>query len=387
MKLVSRSALFLGLGMMTAVPLAGFAGNVPLLSGAAQAQALAPAVGKPLQQARSAAQGGNIQGAINYVNQARNAAKTPAERKAVGQMAAFVYTRGGQYGQAAAELERIGAPASQLAPLFYQARQYDKAIAAARRSGQTTIIAQSYVMQGKPADAARIYADLVAKNPGNLNYLSNLAGAQFRAGDKAAYLASTQKLVKMDPSPARWSQLLGQLKSGPMPRDAKLALYHLMRETGTLTSRADVEEMAKIALVGGQPGVAADVVRAATAAGTLTAADPMTARLLEAATKRQQAAMAAAPGQAKNPATALAAGHAYLGAGQYAQAIAAYTLAMKGPAAGEAAMFKGVAQIRSGNTAAARQSFAAIPAGSLTDMGQLWSLFASTRPATVTKAA
>jgi len=344
------------------------------------AQALAPAVGKPLQQASNAAKAGNVAAAQNYVNQARSAATTPNERTKVAQMAAFVHTRGGNYAAAAAELERIGAPASQLAPLYYQARQYDKAIAAARRSGQTTIVAQSYLMQGKADEAAKIYADLVQRNPSNLNYLSNLAGAQFRAGDKAGYLATTQRLIRLDPSPARWNQLLSQIKANPMSRDAKLGLYHLMRETGTLTSATDVQEMAKIAIVGGQPGVAADVVRTAAAAGTLPAGDAMTNRLVEAATKRQQAALQTAPAQARAANTALQAGHAFLGAGMYPQAVAAYGVAMRGPNPGEAALFQGIAHVRAGNAPAARKSFGTIPAGNaLADMGNLWSLFASTR--------
>lgn len=375
MKLLSRATAAMSLGIAVALPLAG----VPMLASAAQAQAISPAVGKPLQQASNAARAGNIAAAQTYVNQARSAASTSAERTKVAQMAAYVYTRGGQYGQAAAELERIGAPASQLAPLYYQARQYDKAIAAARKSGQTTIIAQSYLMQGKAGEAAKIYEQMLAKNPNNPALLQNLAGAQFKMGDRKAYLATIQKLIRVDPTPARWRALLVDMKAAPMSRDSKLALYHLMRETGNLTTAADVQEMAKIAIVAGQPGVAADVVREASASGVLPAGDAMTARLVEASAKRQAAAMAAAPNQAKSPNTALAAGHAFLGAGQYPQAIAAYTTAQKGPNPGEAALFKGIAQARSGNPSAAKATFGAVPAGSVSEIAGLWQLFASTK--------
>lgn len=375
MKLFLRSTAALSLGIAAALPLAG----VPLVASAAQAQAISPAVGKPLQQASNAARAGNTAAAQTYVNQARAAATTSAERTKVAQMAAYVYTRGGQYGQAAAELERIGAPASQLAPLYYQARQYDKAIAAAKKSGQTTIIAQSYLMQGKAADAAKIYEQMLAKNPNNPALLQNLAGAQFKMGDRKAYLATIQKLIRVDPTPARWRALLVDMKAAPMSRDSKLALYHLMRETGNLTTAADVQEMAKIAIVAGQPGVAADVVREATASGVLPAGDAMTAKLVEASAKRQAAALAAAPGAAKSPNTALAAGHAFVGAGQYPQAIAAYTTAQKGPNPGEAALFKGIAQQRSGNVAAAKATFGAVPAGSVSEIAGLWQLFASTK--------
>jgi len=378
MKLVLRSALLLSLAVAAAVPLAGVAGP-GLLSGAASAQALSPAVGRPLQQASAAARAGNNAAALNFVNQARQAAKTSTERTKVAQMAAFVHTRGGQFGQAAAELERIGAPASQLAPLYYQARQYDKAIAAARKSGQSTIIAQSYLMQGKPAEAAKMYEQMLARNPNNPALLQNLAGAQFKTGDRKAYLATIQKLIRVDPTPSRWRALLLDMKSAPMSRDAKLGLYHLMRETGNLTTAADVQEFAKIAIVSGQPGVAADAVRAASESGVLPPGDAMTSRLVEASAKRQAAAMAQAPVQARAPKTALVAGHAFMGAGQYPQAIAAYTTAQKGPAAAEAALFKGIAQQRAGQMAAARASFKSVPAGGYSDVAGLWDLYASTR--------
>jgi tetratricopeptide (TPR) repeat protein len=372
MKLVSRAVAAIGLATL---PLAA----VPMVGSAVYAQALSPAVGKPLQQASNAAKAGNTAAAQNFVNQARSAATTPAERTKVAQMAAFVYTRAGNFGAAAAELERIGAPPSQLAPLYYQARQYDKAIAAARKSGQTTIVAQSYLMQGKPAEAAKIYQEMVNRNPNNLNALQNLAAAQSKMGDQKAYIGTIQKLIRLDPTPARWRALLLDMKAAPMSRDAQLALYHLMRETGNLTTAADVQEFAKIAIVGGQPGVAADVVKTAGASGVLPAGDAMTTRLIDAAGKRQAAALAGAPAAAKSPATAMAAGNAYLGAGQYPQAIAAFTTAQKGPNGADAALFKGIAQVRAGQNAAARDSFKSVATGPYSEIAGLWDLFASTR--------
>ncbi len=375
MKLISRVALAVA---VAAIPLGGILG-VEYLAAPAMAQALSPAVGKPLQQANAAAKAGNTAAATNAVNQARAAASTPAERRKVAEMAAYVYTRAGNYSRAAAELESIGAPPSQLAPLYYQAREYDKAIAAAKKSGQTTIVAQSLLMQGKAAEAAKIYEGLVAKNPNNLGYLTNLAGAQFKMGDRKAYLETTTKLVRLDPSPARWRALLADMKGSSMSREAKLALYHLMRETGNLTTAADVQEFAKIAIVSGQAGVAQDVVKAASASGVLPAGDPMSAKLATAAGTRSQTALAQAPAQAKSPATAFAAGNAFIGAGMYPQAIQAFTTAQQGPNASEALLFKGVAQLRSGNAAAAKSSFQAVPTGSMSDIAGLWALFASTK--------
>jgi tetratricopeptide (TPR) repeat protein len=370
MKLVSRVAI----ALLLAAPLAEFALPAP-----AAAQTLPQSVGRPLQAAQAAARAGNNQAALNAIQQARSAATTPAERRAVAQMAAYVHTQARNYGRAAAELESIGAPPAQLAPLYYQARQYDKAIEAARRSGQTTIIAQSYMMQGNSAEAAKIYQQLVDRAPNNVNHLSNLAAAQYKMGDRAAYQQTVTRLIRLDPSPQRWRTLLGEMKNERMSREAKLGLYHLMRQTGGLTTRADVEEFAKLAITGGQPGAAIAAIQDAARAGVVEPNDPAMQRLIQAAAQRQQQAQAQAPAQARSPQTAFQAGNAFLGAGQYQQATAAYITAQKGPNAQEATLYRGIAELLAGNPASARATLGAIKTGPVADVANLWTLYASTR--------
>ncbi|MFQ3596634.1 MAG: tetratricopeptide repeat protein [Sphingomonadaceae bacterium] len=336
-------------------------------------------MGKPLQSAQNAARAGNNAAALNAIDQARAAAKTPAERRAVSQMAAYVHTRSGNFARAASELESIGAPPSQLAPLYYQARQYDKAIAAAQKSGQTTIIAQSYLQQGKAAEAAKIYEQMVAKNPNNATALQNLAGAQFKMGDKAAYLKTTQQLVRLDPTPNRWRTLLVDIKNNPMSREAKLGVYHLMDETKSLRTVAEVEDFAKFAIVSGQAGYAERIIREATSAGILEPGDAMGQRILQAASKRSADALRAAPAEAKNPQTAMNAGNAYLGARQYPQAEAAFAVAEKGPNAASATLFKGIATLRQGRRNEAKEIFDSLKTGPMADVASLWSLYASTK--------
>ena len=375
MQLAKKLSIAVLLGAAAAMPLTA----VPLLDSPAFAQALSAAVGKPLQQASTAAKAGNIAAAKTAVDQARAAAKTPAERTKVGEMAAFVYTRGGQFAQAAAELERIGAPSTQIAPLYYQAKQYDKAIEHARKGGQSTIIAQSYLMQGKTADAAKIYEQMLARNPNNPSVLQNLAGVQFKMGDKKAYLATTEKLIKLDPTPERWRALLLDVKNQKLSNQSKLALYHLMQETGNMTNPADVQDFAKIAIVSNQAGVAANVLKTAGEKGVIKPDDAMNARMMQAAGQRQAQAISGAPAAAKAPATALDAGNAFIGAGQYPQAVAAFTTAEKGPKAAEASLFKGIAQVRAGNVSAARTTFTGLNSGDLGEVAGLWQLYTSTK--------
>lgn len=356
------------------------AASGPLVPGsAAQAQALPPAVGKPLQAAQNAAKAGNTAAALSAIDQARAAAKTPAERRAVSQMAAYVHTRAGNFARAASELEAIGAPPSQLAPLYYQARQYDKAIAAAQKSGQTTIIAQAYLQQGKPAEAAKIYEQMLAKNPNNLTALQNLAGAQFAMGDRAGYSRTIQQLVKLDPTPARWRSLLAEMKNAPMSREAKLGLYHLMLATDSIKTAQEVEDFAKVAIVSGQAGYAEKVVREAVAEGIVTPDNSMAQKIVDAASKRSADALRTAPADAKNPATAMNAGNAFLGASRYQDAAAAYAVAEKGPNGDSARLFRGISTLKAGDRAGARQIFDQIKTGPMADVAGLWSLYASTR--------
>ena len=344
------------------------------------AQALSAAVGKPLQAAGNALRSRNTAAALTQVNIARNAARTPAEKAKVSQMAAAAYTAARQYGRAAQELESTGANPRQLAPLYYQAGQYDRAISTAKRAGGAdmgTLIAQAYIKTGKYGQATTTYQQLIKQYGPQQKFLENLAAAQYKSGDKKAYLATTEKLVRVDPSPARWNALLLDLKNGQMSREAKLGLYELMRQTGNIRQPADFQEYAKLAIVANQPGTAKAALDQARSANAIGAGDPMTTRLIEAAGQRaaeQQASLARLPA---SPAGQLQAANIYFGMGDYAKAAAAYA---KAPPSDPTKLQLGISQVKAGQTGAARATFKAIPDTSqVHDIAALWSLYASTK--------
>ncbi len=352
-----------------------------LAAAAPAAAAVSPAVGKPLPPAANAAKSGNTAAAIAAVNSARSAAKTPEERSKVGQMAAYVYTRAGQYSKAAAELEAMGAPPQQLAGLYYNAGDYNKAVSYDPEAGgenMQILIAQAAVKQGRYGEAVTAYNNLIKSNGAKPVYLENLAGAQYKAGDKKAYITTTTRLIKIDPSPARWKTLLINMRQAPMTPDAKLALYHLMNQTGTIDRNEDYLEFAKLALVAGQSGTAKEVLGKAGTAGT----DAMSVRLAQAANERTAASAAQAPKLAASPATAMQGGNAYFGLGQYGPAIAAYDKAetVSGSGADTARLFKGIAQVKAGQVGPAKATFAGIPdASPVRDIANMWGLYASTK--------
>ncbi len=345
--------------------------------------AVSAAVGKALNQAASAAKSGNTSAAINAIKTAQGAASSAEEKTKTAQMAAYVYTRAGRYGDAAAALQSTGASPRQIAPLFYQAGQYDRAIAEARKAGgedMQILIAQAQTRLGRPGEAVKAYQALIRANGPKAVYLENLAGAQYKAGDKRGYLATTTQLIKVDSSPARWNTLLTAFRQNQMRPEAKLALYHLMSATGTLSRSDDYQEFAKLALVSNQAGVAESALGKAGGGG----GDAMAQKLAQAAASMNAKAAAEAPKLSANPATAVRGGNAYLGLGQYPQAIAAFdkAIAANGSDADQAKVFKGIAALHAGNVGLGRASFAAVSEkNGMKDIADLWSLYASSRGA------
>ncbi|MBC7520639.1 MAG: tetratricopeptide repeat protein [Sandarakinorhabdus sp.] len=365
---------------------------VALLAGVSAmpaAAAVSPAVGKALNQAAAAAKAGNTSAAISAVKAAQAAASTAEEKTKSAQMAGYVYTRAGRYSDAANALAGAGASPRQLAPLYYQAGQYDRAIAEARKAGgedMQILIAQAQTRLGHPGEAVKAYEALIKANGPKPIFLENLAGAQYKSGDKAGYLATTEKLIRVDSSPARWKTLLNAMRQNQMRPEAKLALFHLMSATNTLETPADYQEFAKLALVSNQAGTA----QAALSRGGAATGDAMAQKLAQAAQGMSAKAPAEAPKLAANPATALRGGNAFLGIGQYPQAIAAFdkAIAANGRDVDQARLFKGIAALKAGNVPLGKASFAAVSdKNGLKDIANLWGLYAATRGAIAAPAA
>jgi tetratricopeptide (TPR) repeat protein len=162
-----------------------------------------------------------------------------------------------------------------------------------------------------------------------------------------------------------------------MRPESKLALYHLMNATGTIDRPEDYNEFAKLALVANQPGIAE-----AALAKSGGATDAMSQKLVQAASSMNAKAATEAPKLAANPATALRGGSAFLGLGQYPQAIAAFdkAIAANGNDADQARVFKGIAALKAGNAGLAKQSFASVSdKNGMKDIADLWTLYASTK--------
>jgi tetratricopeptide (TPR) repeat protein len=349
-----------------------------LISTSAQA-GMSPAVGNPLKEAQRMASS-NPSGAQSKIQQARAAAKTPEERRAVSQMAAFVYGKSGNYAALAQEMQSMGAPAIQIARAYYSGRNYAKAVDFASKAGGADgrlITAQSYLQMGNTAKAIEAYKALVAVAPKG-DYFAQLASLQFKSGDKKGYSETLEKMIRRDPSPQNWKSLLGNLKRQPMADPAKLALYQLVQETGNMEGAADYQEMAKLAMVTGAPSLAKSLLE-----GSGAATDPATAGLIKSATARIPTANAdiARLSRSVSGNDVARAGRTHYGSGQYPQAVALLQKSARmGNSAAEANLFLGLTHLKMGNKAAAVAAFKAIPAGSVyADIGALWNLYTSVK--------
>lgn len=361
--------------LFIAVPLLGAAlGAAPAMA------AVSPAVGKALNAAAAAAKSRNAAGVAAAIGQARAASSSAEEKQKTAQMAGYAFTAVGRYADAAAALQEVGAPCNQLAPLYYQAGQLDKAIGIAKNcggEGMQILLAQAYTRQGNPKAAIAAYNKLIASNGPKALYLENLAGAQYKSGDKAGYLATTTRLIKVDASPARWKALLTNFQQNNMRSESKLALYHLMFATGTLDRKEDFHDFAKLALINGQAAVA----KAALEKSGVTS-DPMDQKLAQAAARAVASEGPEAAKLSMSPATAFKGGNAWLGLNEYGKAMAAYdkAIAANGGDADYARVFKGIAATKAGQKAAAIASFNGVQDKSgMKDIADLWSLYASSR--------
>ena len=366
---------------------AALAASVP--STGVMAQALSRDVGLPLQEARSLAQRGNTSAAMARVRTARNAADTPVERRRVAEMSAYVNTVARNYAAAASDLEGIGAPASRLAPLYYQAGNYDKAIALGKRMGGTqgtTIVGQSYIKQGNFQGAADFYQDLIDKNGPNQSWLENLASAQYKLDQRDKYLATVERLIRIDPTPPRWRTLLNNLKGDLTTRDAQLALYKLLDQTNNITKGEDYLEFARFATVAEQPAVARRVVQSGIDAEQLSTEDPQVQRLIQTTETRTAQVEQGFPQLKPGPQGYYQMANAYFGQQNYRAAAVAYFKSYEqqrgianAPIRNQALMGLGISALRAGNAELAKKAFNLVEENSaFNEVAALWALYADT---------
>jgi len=259
----------------------------------AQAQALRPEVGRPLQQAGELLKAGNARGALAKVAEAEAVGgRTAAEQLTIDRMKAAAAQRAGDNATAIRALESIhgkvsGAEQAQAAEslAFAYSQQQNwansqKWAARAQELGRNTPQLQQLVtyLQSQTGDFAAIArtaaaaisaAEKAGRRPEEGDLL-RLADAQQRSGNTTAYIGTLEKLLANYPKPDYWSAYLGRLTRKPgFSQRLGLDVMRLRLASGTLSETDDYMEMAQLALQAGLPSEGVKIVAKGFADGVL----------------------------------------------------------------------------------------------------------------------
>ena len=382
----------------------------------AQAQAVRPEVGKPLQQAADLLKAGKARDALAKAREADAASgKTPAEQMMIDRMKGAAAQRAGDTATAIQAFESLfnsgklsgteqAQIAEQIAYAYSQQKDWprtnqwvQKAQAAGSTSAQLKQLqayAQSqsgdYSAMAKEAQAAVAAAEQAGRKPDEGDLL-RLADAQQRTGQTQARGATLDKLLAYYPKKEYWSILLGQLprKTGFSDRFS-LDLFRLRLATGNLTKTEDYMEMAQLALQAGYPAEGKAIVEKGFASGALgTGAEgERHKRLRDLALKAEAEGKASIEKDAQEAAAMkdgnqlVQVGYAYATMGQYDKGI---PLIEKGIAKGglkrpeDAKLRLGLALLQSGkNKPKAVQTLRSVQGtDGAADLGRLWAVYAN----------
>jgi hypothetical protein len=373
----------------------------------AQAEALRPEVGKPLQQAAELLKANRAKEALAKVREAEAVPnRTAAEQLTIERMRGAAAARAGDTDTAIRAYEavlasgRVGATeqaqtAATLAHLYAQAKNWNKTREWAQRAKQQganggdmdKLVAYANAQSGDFAAVARDAqarieaAEKSGRRPEEADLLT-LADALRRTGNAAGQAAVLEKLVAHYPKKEYWAVALSRLQASPgFSSRLMLELLRLKRETKTLESAEEYVELAQMALQQYQAAEAKAVLEEGFARGILGkgAEAERQRRLLALATQRAADApklLAEAEAEAKDGNALVRAGLAYSGLGQHDKGIA---LIQKGLADKElrhpddARLALGIAYLRAGNRAKAAEAFRSVKGtDGAADLARLW---------------
>lgn len=406
MRIVSTLALALALG--------GVAVSSPALAKKEEAPKVkyTPAVQNALVAVQDALKKNDTATAAAKLAEAKAAAATDDDRYITGSLEYQLYQKTKDQAQLADAVElMVGsnkAPAEQQAQLLtiqaqlaYQAKDYRKAATAAQaaiKAGATEpnlmpILVQSLsntgdVMGALTALNTAIDQTIAAGKPVPADWFQQGISLAYKVkatdpNAQAVYAMTTpltQKWLAAYPTKSNWHDaLIIYAEQSKIPVDVQIDMFRLLRAAGALNSDADYREYAEDVYLR-NPGEAKSVLEEGQKKGVLNLTGKNNASEIIAAVngkvagdkaalpKSEASARAAATGK-----TALAVGDGYMSYGEYAKAAEMYKLAISkgGPDADIAQLRLGWALASSGDTAGAKQAFAAVN-GPRKALAQFW---------------
>jgi hypothetical protein len=253
---------------------------------AARADAVRPAVGKPVQQAEALIQEQKYREALLKLQRAAAVPHlSPYESLVIAEVRGAADSGAGNYREAAADYQQVlaagDAPQAQqtqliaaIAALYYQAADFPSTITWVNRyitaQGQDPrtriLLAQAYYQAGDfphaeqaaegDVQAAQITGQAVPEAELQLFVTS----AQ-KSGDQPGYQAALRNLLLHYPSPQYWATAIdGVVAARGFPDRLTLDVYRLRRATGTLTAPGEYEDYAERAILAGRLAEARAVI-------------------------------------------------------------------------------------------------------------------------------
>lgn len=391
---------------------------------AEKGQQVSPKLAKPLHEAMEDLKAHKYSDALAKLKEAdASPDKKPYDQHVINDFLGFAYAKTNNPAEAAkawgAEIEDgitsqadIATKTKEVAALYYQAKNYDKAVDYGNRAikggfadEQTrTIVSQSYYLKGDYKNVLKFEEAQVdnqikaGQTPTNESLMLIYSACQ-KLQDEACTTRAMEKLVTYYPKPESWAQLLYAVRKETSSNENDLMqTYRLMFDTDVLKDPSDYMEMAELALDSGSPGEAQKVLERAFQKNVFT--DQRTKdraqRLLDNAKKRatsDQAGLAKLEQDANSAATGdknVAVGRAYLGYGQYDKADDQLTKGLsKGSLKNEAdaRLTLGIAQLKSGHKDDAVKTFKSVKGDpALEKLASLWTLHSKQAGAPVANA-
>jgi len=288
-------------------------------------------------------------------------------------------------------------PAAELSKLYgalggsyYNAKQYDQAVAAYQRqlaldptaSEPNIMIAEVRAAQGKPSDAATALQRTIQANVAAGRKPEE---AMYRRAVALAYEAKAPNTVELSrqwlaayPSPSSWQNSIAIYRNLRTNKSPDIVdILRLAMVTGALQQDLDYQLYAEKAYEQANYGEAKAAVDAGIAAGKLKTSDKYVASMMDGVKGKvpSSADLASAEKGAAAPTAFLRVGDRYYGAGNYAKAAELYRQALaKGVDKDLANLRLGEALARSGDKAGATVALNTV-SGTYADAAKFWLIY------------
>lgn len=287
-----------------------------------------------------------------------------------------------------------------LAVRAYSEKRNDDALryaAAAKAAGSTdgnldVVIAETYGRQENyPKAIAAFQSQIDAQSGAGLkadeNVYKRVVGYAQKANDPALIDSTSRQWIVAYPTAENWKVVLTNAMVGRnYSESVQLDYFRLMSLSGALTTGEDYRGYAELASYQNINGEVVSAVDLGTKAGVLNSSDVAEiygrakAKSAEDRSSLQTEFKTASSKSSAKPVAS--AGDALFGYGSYDQAAELYKLALTKPGvdADEVNLRMGIAQVRNGDTAEARQSFAKVK-GDRQPLATYWTLWLDSRSA------